>query len=559
VRLTRIRFDRVSGGATLLNGLDLELRRSSEADTTKFQPLCVIGPNGSGKSQFLQCIAEFLQAALHAAVPREERREVDPRSAFTIRYVVQRDAPSSPLEVELIGEPSTGSDRPISLRTREAGDDWSNPMPVDAGSAWLLPTRIVAYTSGENETLSLPFLASRIAYADEIQRRAIPSSGRKETAWSAAEPGTPRLMLIDYGTHLEVLVANLLLGSPEQRRYLLDLVGLDDLRSVKCIVSLNHRAVKNSIKRRPESKRRGVQLTDELEGYIDTLKACATTWDYDEKDERYEFDFWIDEEARGAFARRFSSPFDLYLTLHKLALLNDLAISNLARRRFEADVENRRFASRLPEPPEEDKVFRFEEITFHNKGDAGDGAGPPVDYVSLSDGEHQLVQILGVFAMVNEPNVLFLLDEPESHMNPQWRVEFMSKLAKLPTSAGARADRGTAVAAQEVLITTHAPFVPSDLPREQVLVFRRSEGTAHPDGPGVRPRRPDIQTFGASYEEILAQCFDVSPPISRQPLDFIEELKESSDAAEVEAGLRTLGPSVEKVLVADHLDELKRS
>lgn len=161
--------------------------------------------------------------------------------------------------------------------------------------------------------------------------------------------------------------------------------------------------------------------------------------------------------------------------------------------------------------------------------------------------------------MVNEPNVLFLLDEPESHMNPQWRVEFMSRLARLPTSAGKRADPKTAVAAQEVLITTHAPFVPSDLPREQVLVFRR-DPPGDDSGPWpVRPRRPDIQTFGASYEEILAQCFDVTPPISRQPLDFIEELKASADPREVEAGLKALGPSVEKVLVADHLDDLKRS
>lgn len=30
------------------------------------------------------------------------------------------------------------------------------------------------------------------------------------------------------------------------------------------------------------------------------------------------------------------------------------------------------------------------------------------------------------------PDVLFLLDEPESHFNPQWRVKFISRLLDLP-------------------------------------------------------------------------------------------------------------------------------
>jgi restriction system-associated AAA family ATPase len=495
----------------------------------------------------------------HAVVPGEEWREVDPASAFAIRYAFRRNAPESDLEVEFTGLPKSGEERPVRIRTREPGGQWSDEKPADETARALLPTRVVAYTSGENETLSLPFLASRIAYADEIQRRAIPASDKTETTVRSHEAaGTPRLMLIDYSTHLEVLVANLLLGAPEQRRYLLDQVQLADLRSVRCIVSLNHRAVRNAVQRRPDSKRKGVQLTDELEGHIEALKACGTTWDYDPTNERYIFDFWVDEATREAFGTHFTSPFELYLALHKLALLNDLAISSPARRRFEADVRKRRFATRLPEPPEEDKVFRFEEITFHSKP-SGDGAVPaPVDYVSLSDGEHQFVQILGVFAMVDEPNVLFLLDEPESHLNPQWRVKFMSRLAKLPTPRGRREETGSAVAAQEVLITTHAPFVPSDLPREQVLIFRRAEpASGDPAIPMARPRRPDIQTFGASYDETLAQCFDVFPPISQQPREVINELMRSTNPEHVEAGLRTLGPSVEKVVVLDHLDELK--
>ena len=124
--------------------------------------------------------------------------------------------------------------------------------------------------------------------------------------------------------------------------------------------------------------------------------------------EIYTFDYWCDEETSEAFGSFFQSAFELYRALHKLALLNDLAISRAARRRFERDVTSQRFAARLPEPPDEDKVFRFEQVTFR-----ADKSSRTVDYVSLSDGEHQLVEILGVFAMIKERNVLFLLDEPE--------------------------------------------------------------------------------------------------------------------------------------------------
>lgn len=353
-------------------------------------------------------------------------------------------------------------------------------------------------------------------------------------------------MLIDYSTHLEVLVSNLLLGSDEQRQTLLSVPNLSALRSVRCIIQLANTSRKTRSAIRGDAKRKGIQLTAELETYINTLRSCSTCWDYEPEREVYTFDYWCDSESRRAFASFFSSAFQLYRALHKLALLNDLAISRPARRRFERDVNRQRFAARLPEPPDEDKVFRFEQVTFQSK----DGEHP-VDYVSLSDGEHQFVEILGVFAMIGERNVLFLLDEPESHFNPQWRVAFMSRLRSVPTSAGTRESHGEA-SAEDVLMTTHAPFVPCDMPRENVVILERREGR-------VSPRAPEIQTFGASFDEILEHCFSVQPPISELARSEISGLMASRDPKEIEAAVSRLGTSVEKVLLLDHLRTLKSS
>ena len=212
-----------------------------------------------------------------------------------------------------------------------------------------------------------------------------------------------RLMLIDYGTHLEVLVANLLLGDPTQWDALLRDAKLKDLHSFRCIIQLAHSVAPKAPDRRgAKTTRKGIQLTPELETYLYQLKCCATCYTYDDKTETYIFDYWINDQTKAAFRSFWNSTLDLYSSFHKLAMLNDLVLPKKTRDRFRKDTKTRRFASRLPEPPDQDKVFRFERVSFVSKD-----SNEVVDYVSLSDGEHQLGQLLGTFCMLSSPNVLF--------------------------------------------------------------------------------------------------------------------------------------------------------
>ncbi len=524
----------------ILNGFTLYLREAVDHEVPKFEPLCLIGPNGTGKSQFLQTLAEIFQAAWHACAPAEERQGSLDGQAFSIEYLIWVD------QVQIHVRISQGEGNPSATLTIESlqNSQWVRHATNDSGTRRLLPNRVIGYTSGENETLSVPFFASRAGYAQEVASRALPKqSSIGLTVDQSADPLEPRLMLIDYSTHLELLVANLLLGTNEQRRALLDVARLESLRSVRCVVQLAA-SRRTSASVRSRTGRKGIQLTDELETYVENLKACSTCWNYESDREIYTFDYWCNSETTVAFHSFFGSAFELYRALHKLALLNDLAISRTARRRFERAVVSQRFAARLPEPPDEDKVFRFEQVTFRAENE-----NRIVDYVSLSDGEHQLVEILGVFAMIKEKNVLFLLDEPESHFNPQWRVAFMNRLKTVPTADGTR-DVSSDAAAQEVLLTTHAPFVPSDMARENVVIFERTNG-------GVKVRAPEIQTFGASFEQILEHCFYIEPPISEIAREEIVKLMRSSDATAIEAAVPRLGDSVEKVILLDHLRKLR--
>ncbi|CUH89888.1 putative ATP-binding protein involved in virulence [Phaeobacter sp. CECT 5382] len=532
MRLVHLEIIEAASCGGLLDGFKVDLYRPTMKSNEALRPLCLLGPNGSGKSQFLQVVAEIFQAAWHTHKPEEERAEANVGLLFKLAYETSEAEGLNAQRVRISRTSETTPRGAVRMELHD-GDDYKvieDPSSPEYGQH--LPSAIVGYTSGDNETLSLPFSVSRSEYAEAVRNAAMPDAAPR-----TAVPDN-RLLLIDYGTHLEVLIANLMIGEPSLRSALIDHAKLDNLSSWRCIIQLNHSGSPNA-PRGARSGRKGIQLTEELEQYIDQLKRCATCWDYQEKPEIYTFDFLVDEASREAFKEFWQSPSNLYRSIHKLAMLNDLMIPKTARSRIKRDIEKKHFAARLPEPQEESKVFRFEEVRFNKLN--RDGKSEPVDYVSLSDGEHQQAQVFGMFAMMRDPRTLFLLDEPESHFNPQWRVKFISRLTKLPVEG---------LLNQEIILTSHAPFVASDLTRDHVRIFSKVNGE-------LSATKPGIETFGATFDRILSDCFDVAPPFSQVAREEIERLKSQGSAEEIEDALSNIGSSVERALLADRLISLK--
>jgi restriction system-associated AAA family ATPase len=531
MRLRLLKIERSAAGGGLFDGCEIWFGRELDGKSNEpLAPVCLIGPNGSGKSQFLQLIAEIFQAAWHEHAPREERRSANEQVLFDLAYMMTPDGADKPETVRLVRTMKGKKVGPIELLRGE--DEVLKAGMPDFGK--YLPSMVIGYTSGDNETLSLPFLSSRSGYADDVARAALGDKPDKSIPDN-------RLMLIDYATNLEVLFSNLMLGSKHVRGEILRHAGLDDLASCRCVVRLAHSVVPKAPKAQAaKSKRKGIQLTAELEEIIGRLKSIATCWSVEEKTETYTFDFFITEATREAFGYYWpEGAFALYKSLHKLALLNDLAIPKPTRERLKREIKDRKFASRPPQPQQEQMVFAFEEVKFWLE----DRSAAAVDYVSLSDGEHQQALVLGAYAMVQDTNAVFLLDEPESHFNPIWRVKFFQRLLDM---TGARGN-------QDVLLTTHAPFVPSDMPREQVMIFSRNVDTGK-----INVAAPNIETFGATFDRILETCFNIRPQNSYIAEKKIEKLLGSENLADVEAGFHDLGPSTGKAVLADHLRKLKK-
>lgn len=77
----------------------------------------------------------------------------------------------------------------------------------------------------------------------------------------------------------------------------------------------------------------------------------------------------------------------------------------------------------LPKPARNQLVFHIENIQLIKQN-----VSKPIYYKSLSDGEHQYLHIIGGILLFEEDSTLFILDEPETHFNPQWRSKLISTL-----------------------------------------------------------------------------------------------------------------------------------
>jgi restriction system-associated AAA family ATPase len=194
----------------------------------------------------------------------------------------------------------------------------------------------------------------------------------------------------------------------------------------------------------------------------------------------------------------------------------------------------------VPTLPTDKRVVRFEELVL-KKG----GISEPIVAKSLSDGEYQFLHSLGLCLLYRDTNSLFLLDEPETHFNPDWRAKFITRLRDCFKTAAPKTRR-------EVLITTHTPFLISDSTPEQVLVVNKDKTTGT-----VSVQRPDYNTLGASINKITIGKRETIGGFAEQKLMELKQRFEAGRAKDSDTAKnhlideinQQLGESVEKILL----------
>lgn len=104
--------------------------------------------------------------------------------------------------------------------------------------------------------------------------------------------------------------------------------------------------------------------------------------------------------------------------------------------------------------------------------------GTVITFNELSEGEQQLLMVLGLLKFTKSSESLFLLDEPDTHLNPAWKFDYLQLIKKVVGESEN----------SQVIISTHDPIVVGGLKKEAVSIFERNDEGTYVKQPEVDPK-----------------------------------------------------------------------
>ena len=92
-----------------------------------------------------------------------------------------------------------------------------------------------------------------------------------------------------------------------------------------------------------------------------------------------------------------------------------------------------------------------------------------------------MITVLGLLRFTRDDESLFLLDEPDTHLNPAWSMEyldFLQDVAGLDWKQRHNVNAGQAGSENShIVLATHDPLVLSSLDKKQIQIVKRDENT----------------------------------------------------------------------------------
>ncbi len=136
------------------------------------------------------------------------------------------------------------------------------------------------------------------------------------------------------------------------------------------------------------------------------------------------------------------------------------------------------------------------------------GVQDAITFKEMSEGEQQLLTIIGLMRFTQQNESLFLLDEPDTHLNPAWCLDLLKNLK----------DHGVDPKRSQILITTHNPLTFAGLDKhEVVIVDKDSDGSIYSYHPTSAPK-------GMGFQSILtSDFFKLRSTLDRDTLVLLDE------------------------------------
>lgn len=159
----------------------------------------------------------------------------------------------------------------------------------------------------------------------------------------------------------------------------------------------------------------------------------------------------------------------------------------------------------------------------------------PYHFHCISSGEYQFAKVLGGIEEYcvklstgqygNHPNLIYLLDEPETYMHPELCRTFLKRLDKVLKERSGKNDI-------QILITTHSPLLLSDvLPNQITRLDLDNKGYC------VIKNSTEKAYFGANIHTILSDGFFLNFTIGEYAREYLQrkysELKKALEVGQV--------------------------
>lgn len=443
----------------------------------------LIGQNGTGKSNLIEALITIFRD-----IDLDREAAFDYTLEYSIRgHVVRIEADTAKQKRPYVW---VDGDR-VSQEYLTKNDPPDKEQPDHRRGPRLLPTHIFAYYSGRNERIEALFQEHQRRFnqrqeittdevlseqllenftGSEADIRAIEEAKRRRDS-RLKQAGDDRLRRLFYcrGGHSQLVLLACLLSDDPVFRKVLNNLHIESLESALFVLKEPHRL---------REKRRSGKFDEQ---------------ELNEGDPR----FWY---ARGNVVSEF---------LDKLWQVSWAPIEQEATKQIDFRGRSEKQKQLYLFVPNQDKLkqlgelvgstdsfFRYAEgayigdlidevrITVKKR----DEHGGKVSFTHLSEGELQMLTVLGLMRITREDHCLFLLDEPDTHLNPIWKLRYFDDIEGVLTSDENSLMQGDS----QILITTHDPMMVGSLKREQVHILRRdgnrtvvSTPHEHPQGMGV--------------------------------------------------------------------------
>ena len=435
----------------------------------------VIGWNGTGKSNVLEALAVLFRDLIMGKNDKGEKDK--PSFAYSLRYFCHSK------EIEISADPDRTKGAYL-VKYRDLGENKDNAtQQVDLLSALkdeptLADLKFNDFKKRQDEFLPKYVFGYYSGHSDRMQsvfRPYLQQYDKKLRNPKSEDPGLRRLFYA-LPVHSQFVLLAFVLNQDDLVRHFLDTqLGLETDESAESIDSVLLELNEPSWNLNKGKDPKG------------TYGACKDNPDI----------FWGAEGVVRNFLNRVhnvaTAPIKisrkdestlwnktgreyLYMFIKDINKLTEL-VGDQEPRQFFRDLEST-YVSEL-----------ISEVRIRVKLKKNDGS---VTFRELSEGEQQLLTVLGLLRFTAEEESLFLLDEPDTHLNPKWSVDYIDYLNKFVTS-GSKGENNS-----HIVLTTHNPIAIAELTRDQVQILSRDDETRT-----IESHKPHYDPQGMGYAGII--------------------------------------------------------